>query len=327
MKLRHIALIAALLVPLAGSAVADATTNYFGTSSTSAYTSAFSTQASKASKSRGNKSFGSFGARPRPAKPVRDSSAVRRNDSSAARSNESAARSNDSNDSASNSASNRRDSTVAAPKRGGFGSFGAGAAAAGAGVAAGAATAAPDERNNSSAMSRDLERSQQQANARKTLDEREASVNALPPLNNRVPGQGGQSPNYGQQGQQPQPGYNQQSQPYNQQQQPPVVVQQSDGIGKMLMGFMLGRAMSSSGGNHTYYPGNGNGNGASQGQAMPAGTAQMPAQPQSSFFGSMLRIFAWLLVLGVIGWAVYFGLRFFKRGKVASRANYSFERE
>lgn len=302
----RIALIAALLLPLAGTALADTVSKYSVTSSS--YKSGFSSQKSSSSRSskasKPSKSFGSFSSRKSPGAPAPDNSAARNNGSS-----------NNSDSSSANNSSNAN--SGAAPKRGGFGSFGTGAAVAGGAAAAGAAAA--QDAPPSSGMSKDLERSQQQANARKTLDERTANANALPPLNNRVPGQDGAPRNDGQ------PGYNQpMPQPYNQPNQPPVVVQQNDGFGKMVVGFMLGRALSGSG-NHNYYPGNGNSN--SNGQAMPVGTAQMPAAPQTSFLGGVLRIFAWLVLLGLIGWLVFFALRFFKRGKQASRANYSFERK
>lgn len=190
-----------------------------------------------------------------------------------------------------------------AAKRGGFGAFGSGAAS------------APPSAPGQSAMGKDLAQSQAQAQALKTLDERRAAANApapLPPLDNRVPGAGQSAP--------PPPNYG--PQPYN---QPPVVLQQSggNGMGAAILGFMLGRATAShASGNQGYYPAN----------AVPgnpgAGAVPQPGQhPPASFGGTVLRIFAWLLVLGVIGWLIYFALRFFKRGTARGNANYSFERE
>jgi hypothetical protein len=61
---------------------------------------------------------------------------------------------------------------------------------------------------------------------------------------------------------------------------------------------------------------------------VPAGTGAVSAAPPggSSFFMSVLRTFAWLLILAVVGWALYFGWKFLRRGRAPSQANYSFDR-
>jgi hypothetical protein len=41
----------------------------------------------------------------------------------------------------------------------------------------------------------------------------------------------------------------------------------------------------------------------------------------------VLRIFAWLVLLSLIGWLVYFGVKAMRRGKARRTANYSFDRE
>jgi hypothetical protein len=95
---------------------------------------------------------------------------------------------------------------------------------------------------------------------------------------------------------------------------PPVIVQQGNGIGDLLTGFMLGRA--SSGGHGV----NNTGSSATQPGAV-------PAVPQSSFGASVLRTFLWLLILSAIGWAIYFALRRYARVRQNRTPNYTFERE
>lgn len=208
------------------------------------------------------------------------------------------------------------------PRSGGFGSFGS---------ARNAEAPAPAKSN--SALSRELDSKNAEANALKTLDARRAAAAAPPPLPPLNPVQ---PPN--------------QQQPYNQpsynQQPAPVVVQQSNGWGGALAGFMLGRAMNSGASHGGYYPGNGAGNGsaggsgggaagnagnASLGAAAGAGSidaAALPvAVPKASFGTTVLRTFAWLALLGALGWLIYFGVRRFKGGGARSGANYSFERE
>jgi TRAP-type C4-dicarboxylate transport system permease small subunit len=43
---------------------------------------------------------------------------------------------------------------------------------------------------------------------------------------------------------------------------------------------------------------------------------------------SALRIFLWLLILGCLGWLLYFGVRLLRGGgKASSATNYSFKRD
>jgi uncharacterized protein YgiB involved in biofilm formation len=233
---------------------------------------------------------------------------------------------------------------ASAAPRNGFGSFG------NAQPANGTATAPADPRATS-ALSKDLDQRNANANALRTLDARNDARNGtgqpLPPLNNPVPGQ---RPQYGQQPYQQQP-YPQQ-QPYYP--QPVIVQQQSSGWGSMFMGFMLGRALS--GGHHdNYYYQNGNGtnggnngNGANNGNggngAYPSGNVSDTASgsvanqsgaavdnpqpaPKPSFAMSVLRIFLWLLILGCLAWLLYFGVRLLRGGKPSNAANYSFKRD
>ncbi len=101
------------------------------------------------------------------------------------------------------------------------------------------------------------------------------------------------------------------------------MVPQSNGLGNAMLGFMLGRSLSGNHANNGYPAGTVNNAGVSQGSA--AGVPS--AAPEASFGASMLRTFAWLLVLGTLGWLCYFGWKFFRRTKAPSTANYSFERE
>ena len=292
MKSFQIALIAALLLPLGSGALADTRQSAKPAGSSSSYKSGFSSQRS-APPSRSERSE----SRPAPgaAKPTFGSFGSRQPDAAPR-----ASRQSDS------------DADAGAPARakGGFGSFG-GARDAGAGAPA----------KSGSALSKELERNSAKANALRTLDERRAAAAApppLPPLNPVLPPnqQANQSPTY--------------NQP-----QPPIVVQQGNsGLGSAITGFMLGRAMNSgsnNSGNHGgYYPGangNGNANNNGNGGANANINGMPPAEQKSSFGGALLRTFAWLALLGAVGWLIYFGVKMLKRGKARSGANYSFERE
>lgn len=238
------------------------------------------------------------------------------------------------------------------PSRNGPGAFGSGPGA--------GRDAAPPPARSGSALSRDMDQSAAQANALKSLDARRAATNSqpLPPLTDPVARPGNQAANQpGYQGGERRPPVYQTPPPVYQ--QVPVYQQQSSGNGLMagLMGFMLGRSLSTP--QPVYYPGNGghggngsgnNGNGGNNGSGNSgsagdlgnggtvAGTTEVgmpglgvpapvaaPAAP--SFFASVLRLFAWLALLGTLGWLLYFGAkRWMGRGN-ARRSNYSFERK
>jgi len=167
-----------------------------------------------------------------------------------------------------------------------------------------------------SALSRDVDRSAAEANALKTLDQRRAAANAPTPLPPQAPPQ--QRPAY-------QPPY-----PV-----PTPVYQQPASSGNGLMagviGFMLGHAMSQSHQPVAYPTGS-----QPQQQQQPAadgGTvsgmpglgAPAPHQaPQPSFFGSVLRWFAWLSVLSLFVWLGVYFVR--KLRRLRAGPNYSFER-
>ncbi|UUZ48222.1 hypothetical protein LP420_35860 [Massilia sp. B-10] len=86
-----------------------------------------------------------------------------------------------------------------------------------------------------------------------------------------------------------------------------------------MTGFLLGRAMSPSHAHANGYPGTAG--------VLSHYTGAVAAPPGgSSFFMSVLRTFAWLLIIAVVGWALYFGWKFLRRGSAPSQANYSFDR-
>lgn len=305
MKSIQIALILALLLPGSHALADPRPSGHSGTSSS--YKSGFSSQKSKpapAPRGResggqsgtaqknsngGNGSFGSFGARQKQAAPPPSG-----------------------------------DSAAAQP-RGGFGTFGQGQQRDG-------APGAGAPRRSDSAMARDLERSRANANAMKTLDERRAAANApppLPPLNDTL------APTrqpYGRQQPYERSADSQRQQPYDRssdyrQQQPydrPPAAQQNNGggLGGLITGAILGRAVSGSGGQVT---GGSNGN-LNNGSLNGGVLAPAPTQ-QPSFGGSFLRTFVWLALLGGAAWLVYFVIRFMRRAKARSAANYTFERD
>ncbi|NHZ32997.1 hypothetical protein F0185_05265 [Massilia sp. CCM 8692] len=112
----------------------------------------------------------------------------------------------------------------------------------------------------------------------------------------------------------------------------PIIVPQnnSNGMGSAILGFLLGRSMSSSHANGGYQ---GNTNNSGMASATPGSSASIPgpagtveAPPERSLGKSLLRTFVWLVILSVLGWIAYLGWKFLRRGKAPSTANYSFDR-
>ncbi|WP_373989719.1 hypothetical protein [Duganella sp. BuS-21] len=234
-----------------------------------------------------------------------------------------------------NSTAHRQPSAPPANRQSGPGAFG---------KQAGSPASAQPSRNTS-AMSRDVDRSAAHDRALQTYDQRRAADNArpLPPRNDTL-----RQP---QQAQRPSPGY--QAPPYPA--PAPVYQQPSSGNGMMagVIGFMLGRAMSQSHQPVIYPTTSGNqpapatapaDTGAATGAAAagsPDGTGMVggmpglgtpapvaapaaPTPPEPSFMASVLRLFAWLSVLSLLGWAAVYSVRKFRR--LRAGPNYSFER-
>jgi hypothetical protein len=220
--------------------------------------------------------------------------------------------------------------TSVAPARSGFGSFGSATPAPAApsavpgakpsfgsfGKAADTGVSAPAK----SALTKNLDTNAANANALRTLDERKAAAAAAAaPVT--APVTAGM----------PAPQYNPAPQPLYHAPQP-IIVQQRSGMGDMFMGFMLGRALSGGHNNGSYnngsYNNGGNGayvsNGSTSSSAAAMGNVEQPA---SSFGAKVLRTFLWLVILGAIGWLIYFGVRSLTRSGARNAPNYSFERE
>lgn len=205
-------------------------------------------------------------------------------------------------------------STDAAPakKSGMFGSFGSSTPKHGDG-------AAPAPQKSDSALSQSLNKGQSEANALRTLDERraaEAARNAPPPApmspqpsDQRYGSRGNDHGDYRPSGgmQLPSPA--------------PIIINNGNnnsGLMNVITGFLLARATSPAHAQTNGYPGTV----AHNGQV----TNTPAASSGGGFFTSLLRTFAWLAILATIGWLVYFGWKFLRRGSAPSRANYSFER-
>ncbi|MYM69507.1 hypothetical protein GTP45_22070 [Pseudoduganella sp. FT55W] len=200
----------------------------------------------------------------------------------------------------------------------------------------------PAQQRNTSAMSRDVDQGASRERALRTLDERRAAANApqpLPPLNDTLrqpqqPAPQRPAPAYGA------PPYAGPSPVYA----PPA--QPSNGLMAGVLGFMLGRAMSQSNQPVAYPTTSGNQpvpaasapaatgataapgpEGAGMVAGMPGLGAPSPAAapaPAPSFMSSVLRLFAWLSVISLLGWAAVYSVRKFRRLRAAP--NYSFER-
>ncbi|RZT05584.1 hypothetical protein SAMN05216319_5120 [Duganella sp. CF402] len=190
------------------------------------------------------------------------------------------------------------------------------------------------QQRNTSAMSRDVDQSAARERALRTLDQRRTAANApqpLPPVPAPRP-----APAYGAPPYAPSPVY-----------APPA--QQSNGLMAGVLGFMLGRAMSQSNQPVAYPTTNGNqpapaatvpadaaGAAATAGPdgtglvgGMPGLGAPAPAAipappPEPSFMAGVLRLFAWLSILSLLGWAAFYSVRKFRR--LRAGPNYSFER-
>lgn len=203
---------------------------------------------------------------------------------------------------------------------GGFGSFNS--------------SRSPDARKPDSALSRKLDRERSDANALRTLDERRAAQAARESRAARAPQQGN---GYG---------YGYGNAPPA---QPPIIVNNNNGgsgLGHIVAGAILARQAANAHANGNY-AGNGNGgyypapdgatgdlasqagansvgtggNGAAAGSTVPA---LAPAAKDGG--GTLFGTFAWLCVLSLIGWCIYFAWKRAKARRAAGKPNYSFER-
>jgi len=225
---------------------------------------------------------------------------------------------------ASNSHASAAPSRAAAP-RPGFGSFSGRQAAAPSRSAADAGAAAPSRpgggfgsfgnaqgapRQSDSALSQQLSKQQAQANALRTLDQRNAAK-ATQTAPQSAP--------------QPAPGYGSGSAAANGMPAPAapatVVVQQGGGLGHVIAGAMIAR----SAGAHAqggYYPAPGGVNGGGVGN----GNVNAARNGGASFFS----LFVKLCLLALIAWGIWFAWRGWRRHRAARRdadkPNYSFER-
>ncbi|WP_332875940.1 hypothetical protein [Massilia sp. S19_KUP03_FR1] len=180
-----------------------------------------------------------------------------------------------------------------ASSRGGFGSF----------------NSAPsrDTQKSDSALSRRLDKNASQDNALRTLDARRAQKEQAERDTRPVPGYENRqaSGQYGNQPGAPMPA-------------PAQAQPQGSGWGGVATGMVLGQIASGANArNNNGYPGQAN-----------VGTSSASvnqASGGSSFFGGVMRMFMWLIVLSAIGWLVYFVVQRKRRKTEENKPNYTFE--
>jgi hypothetical protein len=189
--------------------------------------------------------------------------------------------------------------SAASSARASFGSFG------------GSRAATPQQ--SDSALSRRLSRDAAQANALRTLDERRAADQAAAQA--RTASTQPAAPHYERGNEH----YNERGNgrsTANQIGYPPavpVIVQQGNsGVGNIIAGFLLGRAMSGDRAHQHAYPRN----------TDVAG----PSTSNGGFFQAMSRILVWMLIVAIVASGLYFIWKFLRRGQAPSTANYTFER-
>lgn len=173
--------------------------------------------------------------------------------------------------------------------RGGFGSF----------------NSAPSgsRQKSESASSRRLEQNASQANALRTLDARRAQREQADRDTRPVPGY--ENRQYGNQPPAPMPA-------------PAQAQGSNNGMAGVVTGLVLGQmANSSHARNNNGYPGQVNAGTSS------ATVNQAPAG--RSFFGGVLRMFMWLVVLSAIAWLAYFLVQRKRKKTAENKPNYTFE--
>ena len=185
--------------------------------------------------------------------------------------------------------------------RGGFGSF----------------NSAPsrDTQRSDSALSRRLDKNASEDRALRTLDARRAQKEQSERDTRPVPGYENRQAN-GQRSSQ----YDGQ---YNNRQNAPAQAQGSgSGLGGVVTGMVLGQmANSAAARNNNGYPGQGASN---TGRGTSSASVNQGSSG-TSFFGGVMRMFMWLIVLSAIGWLVYFLVQRKRRKVEQNKPNYTFE--
>jgi hypothetical protein len=186
----------------------------------------------------------------------------------------------------------------AAPPRGGFGSFNS--------------APARNGQKSDSALSQRLDKNASEANALRTLDARRAAQDQAARDTRPVPGYENRQ-NNGQYSGQNNGQYNA---PMPAQPQP-----SGNGLGGVVTGMVLGQIASGAHArNNNGYPGQVTGS-----TNVGTSSATVHQAPQRSFFGGVLRMFMWLIVLSAIGWLVYFMVQKKRRKTEENKPNYTFE--
>ena len=173
-----------------------------------------------------------------------------------------------------------------AAQRGSFGSFGS--------------APAGNAQKSDSALSQRLDKNASEANALRTLDARRAAQDQA-----ARDARGDTRPVPGDENRQNMPA----PQPL------PQPAQRSDhGLAGVVTGMVLGQMASGAHARNNGYPGTSS-----------ATVNQAPAPARTSFFGGVLRMFMWLVVLSAIGWLVYFIVQRRRRKSAENKPHYTFE--
>jgi len=191
--------------------------------------------------------------------------------------------------------------------RGGFGSFNS--------------APAREAQRSDSALSRRLDKNASEANALRTLDARRAQKEEAERDTRPVPGYENRQAN-GQYDRQYERQYgNQYGNQYGSQRDTPMPApaqRQGSGLGGVVTGMVLGQLASGAHArNNNGYPG--------QVQAGTSSASVNQAPATTSFFGGVMRMFLWLMVLSAIAWLGYFLLRKKRRKADDNKPNYTFE--
>jgi len=178
--------------------------------------------------------------------------------------------------------------------RGGFGSFGSAPARSG--------------QKSDSALSQRLDRNASEANALRTLDARKQAQEQAARDTRPVPGYENRQNNNQYNAPMPMPA--------------PAPAQGSgSGLGGVVTGLVLGQiANGSHARSNNGYPAQVNGTG-----NVGTSSATVNQAPQRSFFGGVMRMFMWLVVLSAIGWLAYFLVQRKRRKTAENKPNYTFE--